>query len=59
MKLTKFLSERKTTIHSVLLAIQVFSPILMFVGIKLSWLPLVYIGLAAIILSNLTATLTK
>lgn len=59
MNLPKYLSENKRITHTILLAILVFSPIIMFIGIQNGIYPLVYLGLIAIILANITAALTK
>jgi len=59
MKLPNFLSEHKAAVHKILLAIQVSAPIMMFIGIQNGWIGFVFLGLIAIILANLTASLTK
>ena len=59
MKLLAYLSNKKQTVHSVLLLVQVFSPIVMFIGIRNQLIFLVIFSLTAILLANLTATLTK
>ena len=59
MKLTEALSKYKSGVQSILLIIMVIAPILMFFAIQKGWTVLVFIGLAAIILANITASLTK
>ena len=59
MKLTEILSKHKPAVQTILLTIMVLAPILMFIAIQKGWIVLVFIGLAAIILANIAASLTK
>jgi hypothetical protein len=58
MNIREILQKNKQRIQTMLLIMLVISPIVMFIGIQIGLLPLIYLGLALIILANVTAVFT-